>query len=194
MSADRPIRNLTRPAEVSPQEEEATREFVQRLNRRHQADRPGNSELSARIATYELAARMQLSAPEVTDLASEPESTHRLYCTADDNRLKAAYGRNCLLARRLLERGVRYVNLYCASRASGVDGLLNWDAHKTLKRTTSVTARSSTSRRLPCSSISDSVDCSTTRSSSGQPSSAGCRRTRKGRLAATTTRTALPAG
>ena len=133
MSADRPIRNLTRPADVSPQEEEATREFVQRLNLRHQSDRPGNSELSARIAAYELAARMQLSAPEVTDLASEPESTHRLYCTADENRLKAAYGRNCLLARRLLERGVRYVNLYCASRASGVDGLLNWDAHKTLK-------------------------------------------------------------
>ena len=49
------------------------------------------------------------------------------------NKLKAAYARNCLLARRLLEQGVRYVNLYCASRASGVDGLLNWDAHKTLK-------------------------------------------------------------
>ena len=47
--------------------------------------------------------------------------------------MKAGYARNCLLARRLLERGVRYVNLYCASRASGVDGLLNWDAHRTLK-------------------------------------------------------------
>jgi uncharacterized protein (DUF1501 family) len=76
---------------------------------------------------------MQLSAPEVMDLAAEPESVHRLYGTSDANPLKAAYARNCLLSRRLLEQGVRYVNLYCASRASGVDGLLNWDAHKTLK-------------------------------------------------------------
>ena len=64
--------------------------------------------------------------------ASRPH-VHALYGTDDPNPLKAAYARNCLLARRLLERGVRYVNLYCASRASGVDGLLNWDAHKTLK-------------------------------------------------------------
>jgi hypothetical protein len=85
------------------------------------------------MAAYELAAKMQLSAPEVMDLAGEPESIHRLYATDDPNPLKAAYARNCLLARRLLERGVRYVNLYCASRASGVDGLLNWDAHKTLQ-------------------------------------------------------------
>ena len=76
---------------------------------------------------------MQLSAPEVANLAAEPASVHKLYGTEDPNRLKAAYARNCLLARRLLERGVRYVTLYCASRASGVDGLLNWDAHKTLK-------------------------------------------------------------
>ena len=57
----------------------------------------------------------------------------RSYGADDANPLKAAYARNCLLARRLLEQGVRYVNLYCASRASGVDGLLNWDAHKTLQ-------------------------------------------------------------
>jgi uncharacterized protein (DUF1501 family) len=56
-----------------------------------------------------------------------------LYGTSDPNRYKAAYARNCLLARRLLERDVRYVTLYCASRASGVDGLMNWDAHKKLK-------------------------------------------------------------
>ncbi|HLH27432.1 MAG TPA: DUF1501 domain-containing protein, partial [Acidimicrobiales bacterium] len=66
-------------------------------------------------------------------LGSEPEYVRKAYGTADPNPLKASYARNCLLARRLLERGVRYVNLYCASRASGVDGLLNWDAHKTLK-------------------------------------------------------------
>ena len=85
------------------------------------------------MKAYELAARMQLSAPEVSDLSSEPASIRKAYGMDDPNHLKAGYANNCALARRLLERGVRYVNLYCASRASGVDGLLNWDAHKTLK-------------------------------------------------------------
>ena len=76
---------------------------------------------------------MQTAAPEVSDLAGETEQTRKLYGADDPNPLKAAYARNCLLARRMLERGVRYVSLYCASRASAVDGLLNWDAHKTLK-------------------------------------------------------------
>jgi len=76
---------------------------------------------------------MQLSAPEVSDLARETKATHELYGTDDSNPLIAAYARNCLLARCLIERDVRYVQLFCSSRASGVDGLLNWDAHKTLK-------------------------------------------------------------
>ena len=133
LAAHRPIRNLDRPKSISEAEEEATRRFLNFLNHRHAEAHPGDNDLRARIASYELAARMQLSAPEVADLRSETASTHRLYGTDDSNRLKAAYARNCLLARRLLERGVRYVQLYCASRASGVDGLLNWDAHKTLK-------------------------------------------------------------
>ncbi len=133
MNAQQPIRNLQRPAGVTSQQEQDSRALLQQLNRRHAAEHPGDLELEARMVAYELAARMQLSAPEVTDLAAEPASTHRLYGTEDGNRLKAAYAKNCLLARRLLERGVRFVNLYCASRASGVDGLLNWDAHKTLK-------------------------------------------------------------
>ncbi|MHA3772166.1 DUF1501 domain-containing protein [Verrucomicrobiota bacterium sgz303538] len=133
MAAQQEIRNLARPKEVSEEEEQATREFLGVLNEQHAALNPGDSDLRARVAAYQLAARMQLSAPEVTNFASEPEHVHRLYGTDDGNKLKAAYARNCLLARRLLERGVRYVNLYCASRASGVDGLLNWDAHKTLK-------------------------------------------------------------
>jgi uncharacterized protein (DUF1501 family) len=76
---------------------------------------------------------MQLSAPIVADIASESAAIRQFYGTEDANPLKAAYAQNCLIARRLLEHGVRYVNLYCASRASGVDGLLNWDAHKTLQ-------------------------------------------------------------
>lgn len=128
-----PLRNLQTPAEISRDEEQATREFLSFLNGRHAAATPGLTELRARMAAYELAGRMQLSAPEVMDLASESAATRQLYGTEDTNKIKASYARNCLLARRLLERGVRYVNLYCASRASGVDGLLNWDAHKTLK-------------------------------------------------------------
>ena len=133
MSAERAIRNLQRPEGITKAKENDTREFLDKLNQRHMESHPGNSELAARIAAYELAARMQLSAPEVCDLGNEAATVHKAYGTDDPNKLKAAYARNCLLARRLLERGVRYVNLYCASRASGVDGLLNWDAHKTLK-------------------------------------------------------------
>jgi hypothetical protein len=132
-NAQNPIRNLKRPASISDAQEEATRDFLGRLNRRHADEHPGDSELRARIAAYELAARMQLSAPEVSDLSKESKATRDLYGADDANPLKAGYARNCLLARRLLEKGVRFVNLFCASRASGVDGLLNWDAHKTLQ-------------------------------------------------------------
>lgn len=133
MAAQQPLRNLARPAGIDVAEEAATRDFLRGLNRAHAAARPGDSELAARLAAYEMAARMQLTAPEVSDLSAEPEHVHELYGTGDANTLKAAYARNCLLARRFLEQGVRYVSLYCASRASAVDGLLNWDAHKTLK-------------------------------------------------------------
>jgi hypothetical protein len=133
MSADFPIRNLASPAEVSPGEEKATRDFLARLNEDYAARNPGLSELQSRINSYQLAAKMQLSAPKVLDLTSESAVTLKMYGTEDPNPLKASYARNCLLARRLIEQGVRYVNLYCASRASGVDGLLNWDAHKTLR-------------------------------------------------------------
>jgi hypothetical protein len=133
MSAQQPIRNLTRPGVVSVSEEQRTRSLIEFLNQQHAEDRSGDSSLQARMAAYELAARMQLSAPEVSDLSKEPDSVRKLYGVGDSNTLKDGYAQNCILARRLLERGVRYVNLYCASRASGVDGLLNWDAHKTLK-------------------------------------------------------------
>jgi uncharacterized protein (DUF1501 family) len=133
MSDQQPIRNLARPGSISEAEEAESRKLLARLNGNFAAANPAESDLQARVAAYELAARMQLSAPEVSDLSRESAATHRHYGTQDENPLKAAYARNCLLARRLLERDVRYVNLYCASRASGVDGLLNWDAHKTLK-------------------------------------------------------------
>ena len=133
LGADRPLRNISPPAGVSPAEDAATRDLLGFLNAKHAERHAADSELAARIESHKLAARMQLSAPEVCDLSREPASAHKAYGTDDPNKLKAAYARNCLLARRLLEKGVRYVNLYCASRASGTDGLLNWDAHKTLK-------------------------------------------------------------
>jgi len=133
MSAQQPIRNLEVPPGIDSEEEAATRAYLETLNAAHAAEHPGNSELRARMAAYELAARMQLSAPEVANLDEEPAHIRTLYGVDDANKLKASYARNCLFARRLLERGVRCVNVYCASRASGVDGLLNWDAHKTLK-------------------------------------------------------------
>ncbi|TWT33213.1 DUF1501 domain-containing protein [Blastopirellula retiformator] len=133
MSDQQPIRNLARPDRIAAAEDAASRALVAKLNREFAEQHAAETDLQARVAAYELAARMQLSAPEVSNLASETAATHQRYGTTDKNPLKAAYARNCLLSRRLLERGVRYVNLYCASRASGVDGLLNWDAHKTLK-------------------------------------------------------------
>ena len=133
MTAQQPIRNLSVPGGISADEDAASRDFVRYLNEEHAARNPGFSELRARINAYQLAARMQLSAPQVANLNAETQTMRRLYGADDVNPLKAAYARNCLLARRLLEQGVRYVNLYCASRASGVDGLLNWDAHKTLQ-------------------------------------------------------------
>jgi hypothetical protein len=133
MSAQQSLRNLNLPSGISADADAATREFLKISNERHANQRGGGDELRARIAAYELAARMQLAAPEAADLSKESSETHTLYGTGDENPLKAAYARNCLLARRFLERGVRFVSLYCASRASAVDGLLNWDAHKTLK-------------------------------------------------------------
>ena len=133
MSDQQPIRNLQRPAGVSEVEDRTARRLLHSLNSNYAERYPAETELQARISAYELAAKMQMSAPEVSDLSQESEETHRHYGTQDPNKLKAAYARNCLLARRLLERDVRYVSLFCASRASGVDGLLNWDAHKTLK-------------------------------------------------------------
>jgi hypothetical protein len=127
------IRNLKLPAEISNEEEKSSREFLDFLNTSDAQRNPGDTALNARIAAYQLAAKMQLSAPEVSDLSKETKTTLVSYGADSTNNLKASYARNCILARRLLERDVRYVNLYCASRASGVDGLLNWDAHRTLK-------------------------------------------------------------
>lgn len=130
-NADKPIPNLATPPTIGPRAESATRDLLKLLNERHLAAHPHDSQLAARIASYELAARMQLSAAEVGDLAQETAATRRLYCADDPNDLRARFGRNCLLARRLLERGVRFVQLFNGSYAMG-EGVGNWDGHRKL--------------------------------------------------------------
>ncbi|MCA9155506.1 MAG: DUF1501 domain-containing protein [Planctomycetales bacterium] len=131
-NAQQPIRYLQPPVSISADEDLATRDFLRRLNERHLEAFPGDTTLAARIASYELAARMQLSVPEVSDLDSEPEHVLRMYGADDANTIKAGFARNCILARRLLERGVRFVQLFNGAYAMG-EGVGNWDGHKTLK-------------------------------------------------------------
>jgi hypothetical protein len=132
-NAARPIRNLSRPASISPAADAATRRFLDSLNRKHLDRFPGDSQLAARIASYQLAARMQLSIPGITDLSTESRSMIRLYGADSTNPLKAAFARNCLLARRLVERGVRFIQLFNGSYQTGGEGTSNWDGHKKLK-------------------------------------------------------------
>jgi len=132
-NAEKPIPNLATPKEITARGESATRDFLKLLNDEHLKRHPGDSELSARIASYELAARMQLSAVEVADFSHETSSTLDLYGARDSNKLKAGFARNCLLARRLIERGVRFVQLFNGAYAMG-EGVGNWDGHKMLKQ------------------------------------------------------------
>jgi len=131
MTARAPIRQLVADG-VSPANDAAARDLLQRMNARHLEANPTDSSLAARIASYELAARMQLSVPEIADLSSEPAHMLKLY-GADDahNPHKADFAKNCILARRLVERGVRFVQLFNGAYASS--GRLNWDGHEALK-------------------------------------------------------------
>lgn len=132
-NAAQPIRNLARPTGISAEKDKAASGFLKQLNQQHLEKFPGDTELAARISSYELAARMQLSVPEATDISQEPEHILRMY-GADDpqNKLKAGFARNCILARRLIERGVRFVQIFNGAYAMG-EGVGNWDGHKTLK-------------------------------------------------------------
>ncbi len=131
-SADKPIPNLARPLGVSEKADVDTRDFLKLLNDDHAKTRSGDSQLSARIASYEMAAKMQLRASEVADLSKESKTVHDAYGTGDKDKWKSGFARNCLLARRLLERDVRFVQLFNGSYAMG-EGVGNWDGHKTLK-------------------------------------------------------------
>lgn len=132
-NATKPIRNLARPQQVNQKTDKATRDYLNFLNQTHLEKFPQDSELAARIASYELAARMQLSVPEVSDINSEPDHILTMYGANDsENSLKASYARNCILARRLVEQGVRFVQLFNGAYQTGGEGVSNWDGHKKL--------------------------------------------------------------
>src|SRR5262249_41008117 len=113
------------PPEVSTDRQRGMLDLLERMNREHAASRPHQTDLDARIAAYELAFRMQAHAPEAVDLAQETDETKRLYGL--DRSETAAMGRNCLLARRLAERGVRFVQVYHGAGN-------RWDAHSKIEK------------------------------------------------------------
>jgi hypothetical protein len=127
-----PIADLFPPDEAKESKESAkdSLDLLAKLNRKHVEKRPGDSRLDARIKSYELAARLQLSAPEVLDLSKETAATQKMYGIGD--KVCEDFGRSCLIARRLLERGVRFVQVW-----SGADNAFprrNWDSHEDLAR------------------------------------------------------------
>jgi len=130
-SSTNPIRNLQPPKSVSDQQDQTARNLLNLINREHLKHNPHDGELAARIASYELAARMQLSVPAINDLSTETKETLAMYGADSQNENKAAFARNCILARRLIESGVRFVQLFNGAYASG--GNLNWDGHQKLR-------------------------------------------------------------
>jgi hypothetical protein len=123
-----PILDLKTPEGMTREAQRTLLDSLREANSDHAALRPGNSELAARIASYELAYKMQEHAPDAVDLSEETEATRRLYGL--DNPRTADFGRRCLLARRLVERGVRFVQLY----SGGAHNDDNWDAHSDMEK------------------------------------------------------------
>ncbi len=121
---DTPILHLTSPKGVTTERQRSKLDFLKELNERWGADKSDDFELDARTQSYELAYKMQADAPEAVDLSRESAATKALY-GIDDPDLRS-FGSNCLMARRLVERGVRFVELYCGS-GSG------WDAHANIE-------------------------------------------------------------
>jgi hypothetical protein len=132
VDGESPIPHLKSP--VSPERQQRKRDLLRRFNERHAADHAAHAEIEARIGAFELAFRMQAEAPEAVDLASEAAATQQLYGL--DHQSTRAMGRACLLARRLVERGVRFVQIYCGSGSK-------WDAHAHIEQNHSALCRAS---------------------------------------------------
>ncbi len=123
-SGAEPILNLTNPQGVSEEQQRGKLNYLAELNRQYAGQRSEQTELEARIKSYELAFRMQAEAPEAVDLTSETQTTRDLY--GMEQKETADFGRNCLLARRMVERGVRFVQLYHGTGSK-------WDAHSKIE-------------------------------------------------------------
>lgn len=134
-NAKNPPANLGRPMDYSASDDKQTVDLLQRLNAKHLEKYPGDANLAARVASYELAGQMQMSVPKMMDLANEPESIHKEYGTESGSELKREYAKNCILARRLIEKGVRVVQLFNGSDPSGGNGITNWDSHSNIADT-----------------------------------------------------------
>ncbi|MFO0889974.1 MAG: DUF1501 domain-containing protein [Isosphaeraceae bacterium] len=132
-----PVRNLRPARPVDPAAERAAREFLAGVNDEHAREHGEESILTARIRSYELAARMQTAVPEAADLGGEPASIRARYGL--DRPETADCGRRCLLARRLLERGVRFVQIYSGGPIAG-NPRTSWDAHENVKENHSAEA------------------------------------------------------
>jgi hypothetical protein len=132
-----PILDLRPPAGIAPERERARLDHLAKLNEAHAAQHPGSTELAARIASYELAYRMQGCAPEAVDVSKESDATRKLYGL--DDAVTEPFGKQCLMARRLVERGVRFVQLFNGAKLrTDVD---DWDAHGNLMNNHSLHAR-----------------------------------------------------
>lgn len=129
-STTKPIQHLQTPPNVTAIENRQHLDVLTSLNTLHQKRYHTDTNLAARISSYELAARMQLSIPETTKVDDEPTHVQALYGADSPNKLKADFARNCILARRLVEKGVRFVQLFNGAYASG--GKLNWDTHNNM--------------------------------------------------------------
>ncbi|QDT34793.1 DUF1501 domain-containing protein [Thalassoglobus polymorphus] len=115
------ILDLVPPPHLKGAPQQNALNFLDSLNRRHQERFPGQHDLEARIATYELAAKMQVAATEALDLTKETKATQEMYGIHSANKTTSEYGTRCLIARRLIERGVRFVQVYTQNQL--------WDSH-----------------------------------------------------------------
>lgn len=132
-SSDEPVANLRTPAAVTPDQQQRKLQLLQQFNANYAAARPQQSELDARLHSYELAFRMQAEAPIAMDLQAETAATRELY--GMDQKETETFGRNCLLARRLVERGVHFVQLYHGTGSK-------WDSHSAIEANHSRLCRS----------------------------------------------------
>ncbi len=133
-----PILNIERPGHITERQQRRLLDLLRQSNEEHYAARSDDSDLAARIASYELAFKMQTSVPELADLSAETEATRKLYGL--DNGETRNFGEQCLRARRMVERGVRFVQIYSGGRKGGAG--VGWDGHNEIDRNHEQMARS----------------------------------------------------